>query len=192
MYDRGMKAIAVVSCLLVSSIASAQETDVPVRDGFFGGLGAFGGNISCNGSDCGGFRSAAGGSLHLGYLFNAKVGLLADVWAMTSDKGNASVTFAVGTLNLRWWAAPSFWLQGGLGNGHAVVEVFGFSGRGDDVPVVELTAGLELVRGRSWAIDLAVKLAQGSSTDPGAMAADNVQTGRMVGLGAHLTLFSTR
>ena len=162
------------------------------RHGLFGGGGLFGGNISCDGADCGGFREAGGASGHIGYLFTTKLGVLLDLWAMTSSQNNVSVTFVASTINLRYYVAPSFWVQGGIGNGHAIVRVSIFQARGDDVPAAEVGAGLELVRGRNWALDVSLKLAQGGKTDQGMDMSDDVQTGRMVGLGAHITLFGTR
>ena len=187
-----------LSCVLVASVllaaaatASAQPISPPVpteRHGLFFGGGLWGGNISCDGSDCGGFRAAGGGSLHIGYLFTPRFGLLFDGWAMTSSKNDVNLTFVTGTLNVRYWVAPVIWIQGGLGGGHAVISVGGFAARGDDVPVGQLAAGFEIVRGRSWALDLQLKVAQGTSTDDGA----EVQTGRSAGIGVAFTWFQRR
>jgi len=160
------------------------------RHGLFGGGGIYGGNISCDGGDCGdGFREAGGANGHLGFMITPRLGLLVDGWAMTSSKNDTKVTFVTGTVNARLWLAPALWVQGGVGNGHAVVTVFGFSGRGDDVPVGMFAAGLELVRGKDWAIDVSARIAQGTSTDA---AGNDATTGRMVGLGATVSFFQSR
>lgn len=161
---------------------------MPERHGLFGGVGLFGGNISCNGSDCGGFRAAGGPSGHLGFVFNPRLAALVDLWFMTSSNNNVSITFVSATVGVRYWLAPAFWVQGGIGNGHAVVHVLGFSQSGNNVPVGELAAGLELARGHSWVIDVAAKVAQGSSTNSNGTAS----TGRSAGIGANITWFSMR
>ena len=186
-----IRTVVVVAALVAAGgLASADPEPEPApreRVGLELGGGLWGGNISCNGSDCSGFRAAGGLSGHIGYNFSERLGALVDLWAMTSNKDNASITFVTATIDLRLWLAPQVWVQGGLGNGHAVISVLGFSGRGDDVPVAELAAGLELVRHRSYALSVAAKLAQGTSAGDNSSGA---QTGRMVGLGAELTFFS--
>ena len=181
--------VAVVVVLgLTSAIARAQPAEPPPpRHGLLIGGGLFGGNISCDGTNCGGFREAGGAAFHVGYMFGPRLGVLLDVWAMTSSKNDVGISFVTSTVNLRYWLAPALWIQGGLGGGHAVIHVGALSSRGDDVPVGELAAGYEVVKSRNWAIDVAVKLAQGSST------ADNgdVTTGRSTGLGANFTWYAT-
>ncbi len=161
----------------------------PVRAGLFGGGGLWAGNISCDGTNCGDFRKAGGGNGHIGWMFSPRFGVLVDVWAMTSSENNVSLTFLTTTVNVRYWLANAIWIQGGVGNGHAIVRVGGFQGRGDDVPVVEAAAGFEIVRGRNWAVDVGLKVAQGSTT---VSEEDNVQTGRSTALGAHFTFFGMR
>lgn len=163
-----------------------------VRHGLFGGVGLFGGNISCDGSDCGGFREAGGAAFQLGYLFTPKLGLLFDFWAMTSSKNDVSVSFLTSTLNVRYYPLPALWVQAGAGSGHAIVRVSIFSSRSDDVPVGQFAVGYELVRGRQWAIDAAFRVAQGKATDKGAMSDDDAATGRSLGVGAHFTYFAMR
>lgn len=182
---------AVLACaaLAIPGVAGAQPMAPPAeRHGVFGGGGLFGGNISCDGADCGGFREAGGLSGHVGWMFGPRLGVMVDVWAMTSSKNDVAITYVAGTLNLRYWLANALWIQGGLGNGHAVITYRGLAARGDDVPVGQLAIGFEVVRGRTWSIDVAGKVAQGGSTDD----AGNVTTGRSAGIGAHLTLFAMR
>jgi hypothetical protein len=193
-----MTGIRIAACALLAAAAiasaparaGAQPGAAPERErhGLFGGAGLYGGNISCDGDDCGGFRAAGGAAGHVGYNFTPRLGLVLDVWGMTSDSGNAAVTFASGTIGVRWWLAPIIWIHGGVGNGHAIVRVYGFQARSDDVPVGHLGAGIEVVRGRTWALAVEARVAQGTSTDENA----GVQTGRSAGIGATLSLFGHR
>src|SRR5262249_4342101 len=112
-----------------------------------------------------------------------------DIWAMTSSKNDVSVTFVTSTINLRYWVLPALWVQGGVGSGHAVVRVSIFTGRSDDVPVGELAAGFELVRHPSFALDVAFKVAQGSSTKAGMDASDDATTGRSTGFGVNFNWY---
>lgn len=190
-----MKLVMVGVMVVASAVATAQPAPPeapPQRHGIFGGFGLYGGNISCDGSSCGNFSKGGGASGHIGYLFSQQFGLLFDVWGMSAkDSANSNditLTFVSATLNARYYLAPIFWIQGGLGNGHAEVHVGAFAARGDDVPVGLLAAGLEVVRGRSWALDVQVKVAQGTSTSSDANSGDTT-TGRMFGIGANVTWF---
>jgi hypothetical protein len=164
-----------------------------VRYGLFGGLAVHGGNISCSGDNCGDTRKAGGGSGHIGWMFNEKLGVLVDVWGMTSEENNVTISYFTGTVNLRYYPAPIFWMQAGLGNGHAVVRsrILGFEleGQSDDVPVGMLAVGLEVVRAPRWALDVQLKLAQGTTTDDNDADAS---TARMVGFGVGFTWFGSR
>ena len=152
------------------------------RHGLFATSGLWAGNISCDGTDCGGFREAGGLNLAIGYMFTPRFGLLVDGWAMTSSQNNVSITFVTSTLNARLWLSRALWIQGGIGSGHAILRWGPFTtGASDDVPVGMFAAGFELVRGPRWAIDVAFKVAQGSQTD---VETNEVRTGRSTGLGA--------
>jgi hypothetical protein len=179
--------------VVVPSLASAQGADAPLeRHGLFGGVGLFGGNISCDGSSCGDFSKGGGGAGYVGYMLSPRFGLLVDGWAMTAKESssgfNVDLTFVAATLDARYYVVPALWVQGGVGSGHAIVSVGGFAARSDDVPAVLVAAGLEVVRGPSWALDVSLRLAQGSSSNSSS-GSDNATTGRMVGIGADLTFF---
>lgn len=195
--------LPLILLLAVPHVALAQPAETPAapapapvapikaeRHGLFAGGALTGGNISCDGMDCGGFREAGGGALQVGYMLSPRFGLLLDVWAMTSSQNDVSITFVTSTVNARYWLANTIWVQGGLGHGHAQVRLGGLSARAsDDVPVAQLAAGLELVRGRQWALDVHAKLAQGSSTDADG---DEVATGRSAGFGVNFTYYAMR
>ncbi len=189
------RSLLVLALVLVPSIAAAQDPPKPLeRHGIFAGGALIGGNISCDGDNCGEVRKAGGGSGHIGWMFTPKLGVMLDLWAMSSEENNLTITYVTATANLRYWIAPIFWVQGGVGNGHASFHwdfggIFQADSRTDDVPVVEIGVGVELVRGPHWALDLEAKLAQGTSTDENDSGAT---TGRMVGLGVGFTWFGAR
>lgn len=190
-----MRSLVVLALLLVPSIALAETEPrpKPQRYGLMGGLALHGGNISCEGNGCGDVRKAGGGSGHIGWMLDEKMGLLLDVWGMSSEENNVTISYFTGTVNFRYYLVPIFWVQGGLGNGHATVtsRILGvqFEGRSDDVPVGLLSAGLEVVRGPRWALDVQAKVAQGTSTDDNEADAT---TGRMASIGVAFTWFGAR
>jgi len=165
------------------------------RHGLFGGGGLYGGNISCDGTSCGKFSKGCGAAGYIGYLLSPRLGILFDVWALTArdstSNSDVSLTFVAATINARYYVLPGLWVQGGLGNGHAEVHVSVFQARSDDVPVGTIAAGIEVARGRAWALDIAFRLAQGTSTKKDQTSGD-ATTGRMAGIGANLTFFATR
>lgn len=173
------------------STASAQVVEpppIPPRHGLFLSGALWGGNLSCDGSDCGGFRAAGGGSTALGWSVSPRLAVLFDLWAMTSSKNQVSVTFVTTTIDVRYWIAPRLWIEGGIGNGHAAIHASSLAAVGDNVPVGELAAGLELVRGRRWDLTAAFQLAQGTATT----ANGGTTTGRSTGLGVMLTWYPGR
>jgi len=183
------------SALLVPAIASADpDGNETKRFGVFGGLALHGGNISCEGDGCGDdFRKAGGADGHVGWLFNEKLGLMLDFWGMSSKENDTTISYVAATVNIRYWVAPIFWLQAGLGYGHANVKVEtaigDFEGQSDDVPVGQLGIGVEVVRGTNWALDVEAKVAQGTETDDNDA---NATTGRMVGVGVGFTFFGSK
>jgi hypothetical protein len=186
-----MKLIVIASLLTTTTIVAAQPTRAPgtERHGVFFGGTLTAGEISCDGDDCGGFREAGGLAGHIGFMIGPRFGLLFDAWAQTSSDDDVALTFITATVNARLWLADILWVQGGIGSGHARLDVGPFAGRSDNVPVGMLAVGVELVRSRNWALDLQAKLAQGSSTDDDG---DEVSTGRSAGIGVSLTYFATR
>lgn len=186
--------LAAFALLLVAPrLAAAQTAPGPapaaaarVRHGLFGGIGLYAGNISCDGANCGDFREAGGAGGHLGWMFYPRLGVFVDAWAMTSKQNDVSISYVSGAIGARYWVANPLWLQAGIGNGHAEIRVGGLSARGEDVPALMLGAGLELLRGPSWALDIEAKVAWGSETD----AEGDVSTGRMAAIGASLIWYS--
>jgi hypothetical protein len=187
-----MRMLLALTVLLVPTIASADEYGEPTRFGVFGGVAVHGGHISCEGAGGGDdFRKAGGADGHIGWLFDQKVGLMLDLWGMTSKENDTTISYVAATVNVRYWVAPILWLQGGIGYGHANVKVEtaigDFEGQTDDVPVAQLGLGVEVARGTNWAFDVEAKVAQGTDTD-----GSNASTGRMVGIGVGLTFFGSK
>ena len=194
-----MRLRLLIPALLATSLAApalaradvTQPESHPLdRQGLFGGLGAFGGNISCDGDNCGGFRKAGGLAGHVGYGFTPRLAGFLDGWFMTSTENDVTITYVVGTVGVRFWVAPILWIEGGVGNGHANVSVkilgTNVNGNSDDVPTGFLAAGLEVVRGKRWALDVQGRVAQGTATDD---SGNNISTGRSAGLGVAITWF---
>jgi hypothetical protein len=184
--------IFVGAAVAIAGATPARADDLgppPVHHlGLFIGGGLWGGNISCDGQDCGSFRAAGGPSVHIGYKFAPRLAVVGDVWAMTSSQDNLALTFVTATANLRVWLAPGLWVQGGIGNGHAILSANGLSARSDDVPVGLLAVGLTVASAPRWTIDVALQVAQGTSTSSDASAT----TGRSSGLGAHFNWYFGR
>ena len=184
--------LAAFAVLVVPSVAAAQPSPVNEpppnpRLGFFGGGGLYAGEISCEGPNCSGVRKAGGGEGHVGWNFSPVMGIIGDLWWMESREDNVSITYINASVGLRYWIAPILYGQVGLGNGHASIRydsVLGtFSDKTDNIPTVLLSLGLELVRGPRWALDVNLRVAQGSSTD------GDDTTGRMTGIGIAATFF---
>ncbi len=172
----------------IPTVAAAQAADKPPdpRIGFFGGFGLYAGEISCDGPNCSGVRKAGGGEGHVGYAFSRKLGLIGDLWWMASSEDDVTITFINGSVGLRWWVAPIFWIQGGVGSGHASVRYAGIidiEGTSDSIPTGFLSVGLELVQSKRFALDVALRIAQGSETE------GEDTTGRMTGVGVGFTWF---
>ncbi len=180
------------AALLTPAIAVADaDPDAPnnPRLGFYGGFALHGGNISCEGANCGDFREAGGADGHAGYLFSDKLALHFDLWVMGSKQNDFTLSFSSATVGVRYWVMPIIFVQGGVGVGHATLRydgLFEAQNDSDDVPVIQLGAGIELIRSKRWAMDLEAKVAWGSSTNDDG---DRDSTGRMVGAGVGFTWF---
>src|SRR5688500_5863672 len=143
-----------LASLAVPSVAAAQappEEKADPRVGLFGGFGLYAGEISCEGDNCSGVREAGGGEAHVGYNFSPKLGLIGDFWVMENREDDVRITFFNGSIGLRYWLAPIFWIQAGLGSGHARVRYEGLidiEGTSDSIPTALLSVGLELVQSK--------------------------------------------
>lgn len=185
-----------LAALLAPRLAAAQPAPPPPPDprlGLFGGFGLHAGNLSCEGTSCPDFREAGGISGHLGYAFSDRLGVVLDVWTMGSTENRLTIVHTISTLGVRYWVAPVIWLQGGLGHANARfrydASVVQLQHRTEDVPALMLGGGIELVRGKRFALDLQLRVGFGfyGEDDDGDGRADT--TGRSASLAAGLTWF---
>jgi hypothetical protein len=179
-----------LALVCVPSLAAAQPPPPPEpespRVGLFGGGALYVGEISCEGSNCDGVREAGGFSAHVGYNFSEKLGLIGDFWVMQNREDDVTITFLNGSIGLRYWLVPVFWIQGGIGSGNARFRYDGLidiEGESESIPTGMLAVGLELVNSKRWALDVSLRIAQGSETE------GEDTTGRMTGLGVGMTWF---
>jgi len=191
-------ALLASAVIAVPTIATAQPNsdERPARVGFEGGFGIYGGEINCSNSDgnelCDGITEAAGLDLHLNYFFSESIGIYADVWPMVHTEDNWTFTHNVVTVGVKVRPAPILTLAAGVGSAQARVsyEVGPFEGekKSEVAPAVFVSAAVEVLRGRSFALDLQARGGLGFyGSDENDTSPDI--TGRNLGLGAALTWF---
>lgn len=168
----------------------------PPRIGWEVGLGLYGGEINCeneNGDFCDGVTEAGGFDLHAAYFFRPNLGIYVDVWPMFHSEDNWTFTHNIVSVGAKWRPAPILTLTGGIGSAQARLryEAFGLQGETetDVVGAVMFAAAIDVVRGRSFAIDLEARAGIGfyDDDDNGNGEADVV--GRNLGVGAAITWF---
>lgn len=185
-----------VAVLGVASPALAQPAapEPPPRTGVEFGFGLYGGEINCeneNGTFCDGVTEAGGIDLHANYFFNPKLGIYFDVWPMVHSEDNWTFSHTVVTAGLKYRPAPIFTLTGGIGSAQARLkyDVLNLEAQTDTVPALMLGAAIEVLRGKSFALDVQGRIGVGfyEEDENGNGEADVV--GRNVGLGVGLTWF---
>lgn len=184
-------ALAAAAVLLVPSVASAQqhEQEPDPRLGFFGGFGLHVGNISCEGQNCDSFREAVGLDLHAGFAFNPQLAIIGDLWGMANTEDNLTISQTFLTAGVRAWPVRPVWVQAGLGLASARFKyegVVGVDGRTDNVPALVLGAGVEVLRGKRFAMDVQLRVGFGFYGDDGS---EEDTTGRNASLGVGFTWF---
>lgn len=191
----------VLALVLVSlpAVAAAQENaSVPQQHphvGLFGGLGLHAGNLSCSGTNCDdeSFRKAGGIDGHLGWGLNAKLGIVGDLYILTSSQDNLDITQSIFTVGVRYWIVPILWVQAGVGGASASYNYDGplgiqLEGHTDNVAAVGGAIGVEVVKGRHFALDIEGRIGYGFYGDQD----NNDQpdnTGRSTSLGVGFTWF---
>lgn len=185
-----------VAVLGVASTAFAQSAPPPPpRVGFEGGFGLYGGEIHCeneNGAFCDGVSEAGGIDLHLNYFFNPKLGIFGDVFPMAHTEDDWTLTHTVVTAGLKWRPVPILTLAGGIGSAQARWKYRGLvnlDAETDTVPAIMLSAALELVRGKSFAIDVQARIGVGFYEEDENGNGEADIKGSNVGFGAALTWF---
>lgn len=171
-----MLSFALFTLAVTAGTASADELLYTGREGATFGVGVGGGTIGCsdsNGNDCGGSGDidAAGLSLRAGFMLNPSLALSADLWGMSRDEGEMTVSQAIAAATLRGWVAPQVWLQGGLGVARAAADVDAGDGQisvmseTDYVPAATAGVGVEVISTDAMALDLELKAGTGLYED---------------------------
>jgi hypothetical protein len=137
------------------------------RSGFIIGFSLGGGSIGC--SECNDSDSLGGVALeiHLGGMLTRNVALMFDGGGVAhSFNGGGTLTHVVDALALQVWAADRLWFKGGVGIGQLSVSAESASTqRSDSRAAVMLAIGVELLQGRSSALDLQLRGAATSFSD---------------------------
>jgi hypothetical protein len=138
------------------------------RSGLVIGFSLGAGTIGC--SDCTNSDSLNGVAvdLHIGGMLSPNVALMFDGSAVVhSLEGGGTLTHVVDTLAVQVWVNERLWLKGGLGIGQLSVSDNESSSmvRSDTRAAAMLALGVELLQGRSSALDLQLRGAATSFSD---------------------------
>src|SRR5690606_20451371 len=98
------------------------------------------------------------------YFFNPKLGVFVDIFPMFHTEDNWTFTHTVATVGVKWRPAPILTLAGGIGTAEARLRyegIVGLDAKTDRVPAILLSAAIEVVRGRSFAVDVQARLGVG-------------------------------
>jgi hypothetical protein len=189
--------VLAAALLSVPAVASAQgATNEPPPHphvGLFGGFGLHAGNLQCSGENCNEFRKAGGFDARIGWGISEKLGVLFDLYLLTSKEDNLSITQTMATVGVRYWVVPILWLEGGVGAASASYRYDGplgiqLEGHTDNVAAVQGAVGLELIKSKRFALDVELRGGYGFYGDE-----DNNDepdnTGRSTSLGVGFTWF---
>lgn len=190
---------ALAALLAAPGLAAAQATSAPppsARVGFEIGFGLYLGEINCddaNGNDqCAGVTEAGGVDLHANYFFTPQLGVFVDVWPMVHTEDAWSFTHNIVTIGAKVRPIPLVTLAAGVGSAQARVRfddgVFAGESESDVVGAAFVAAGVDVVRGRGFAIDVEARVGVGFYGDDNSDGTA-VVTGRNLGLGAGFTWF---
>lgn len=186
-------AVAVSAALLAPRLASAQSAaaEPDPRLGFFGGFALHAGEIACEGDLCDGIWEAGGLSGNVGWGFSPRLAGVFDVWYMGHTEDNVTLHHTMATFNARYHVAPIFWIQGGIGvasAGWRYDGILALADRTENVAAIGFGAGLELIQGKRFALDVHLRVGFGFYDDDDT-SIDDGQTGRSSALGVGLTWF---
>jgi len=143
------------------------------RTGLVLGASLNAGVIGCqtkNDNDCGhGARPAGGLSVHVGGMISPTVALLGEASVMAHTEHSLTATQVLATANVRGWLTPRLWLQGGLGVARSKLsfdkDARSVSAMTATVPAVSGAVGFELVRTRTFGLDLELRGGSGLNQD---------------------------
>jgi hypothetical protein len=161
-----MKNLVVAAALLCSTAARAAADPLPAeRNGLLIGFGVGLGTIEAECADCGDVLEAGGLEFRVGTMMRPGLALLLDVWGMGHTEDRVTLTHVIATGALRWWAAPRFWLQGGVGFARAGwaydAAIVTVRDETEAAPAVMVGAGYEIAASRRFTIDLTVRAGTG-------------------------------
>lgn len=189
-------ALALVSVPSVAAAQSSAAPDTPQHPhvGVIGGFGLHAGEIACKGDVCDGVTEAGGLSGHLGWGFGPKVALVGDLWVMAHTEDNLTLHQTMVTANVRFWVLPILWVQGGAGGASAGWKYDGplgtrFEDTTENVPAIAVGAGLELLKGKSFALDVQLRLGLGFYDEDNDGDGEADQTGRSSSLAVGFTWY---
>jgi hypothetical protein len=200
-YMRVASIVGVALCGLAgTALAQSAEPPPPPRVGIEFGFGLYGGDISCeNTSDanlaglCEGVSEAGGIDLHANYFFNPKLGIFVDVFPMVHQDDNFTLTHTVASVGAKWRPVPILTLAGGLGSAQARWKFKGIfsniEAQTDTVPALFLSAAVEVLRGKSFALDLQARIGVGFYDEDEDNDGEADIKGQNVGFGAAITWF---
>jgi hypothetical protein len=162
----------------------------PRRVGWEFDLGVQAGEINCSGDLCNDFREAGGLAAGATYMFGPRLGINGQIWGMAHSNDGWTVSQVITTVGVEVRPVPILSLQAGVGHAHARQSWdFGNVAVGsDDAPAFMIGASLDVLRARTWALDVQFKFGTGfygDSDDDG--EADIVA--RNVGVGLGITFF---
>lgn len=187
--------IATLATLGSAAAQPAGRRPLPPRVGLEGGFGLYGGEINCEdqaGDFCDGVTEAGGFDVHGTYMFRPTIGITLDIWPMFHSENNWTFTHNVVTVGATWRPAPIFSLTAGLGSAQARLRYDGpiaLESRSEAAPAILLAAGVDVVRGRRFAIAVEARVGAGFYGEDKNNDGDPDIVGRNVGLGAAFTWF---
>jgi len=94
-------------------------------------------------------------------MVNPRLAIMWDGSGIGNTSINAIVVSAINVAAAQYFVSPAIWLKGGLGFGRlSVSDGDGSSALSSDTaPAVLLAAGVEIMRSRTFALDLSLRLA---------------------------------
>jgi hypothetical protein len=187
-------ALALVSVPSAAFAQAATDAPPPHRNqGVFGGFGLHAGEIACEGDVCEGVAEAGGLSGSIGWGFGPKLAIVGDLWVMAHSEDNVTLHQTIVTANARFWVLPILWVQAGLGGASAGWRYRGpfidVEDRTENVPAFAVGAGLELLKGKSFSLDVQLRLGMGFYDEDDNSDGSADQTGRSSSLGVGLNWY---
>ncbi len=185
---------SVAVTLIATSPARAQPMYAPgppPRVGLELGVGIQAGNLFCSSADsskCNGATAAGGINLDASWFANPRLGLTGDIWAMAHTENNFTVSQVINTIGLKYRLVPVLYVQAGIGAAHAALSYGNsFTAQSDDAFAVMGAIGLDVVRGRRFALSIEARAGTGfyGKNDNGQPQTEAKSTG----IGATLTFF---